>query len=69
MALLVHLIDEVDAKAKHVKEAKKLNIHVIRDTFFKECQKGGAAILIEQHSLAPWGGDVSTTQLQQEDAS
>ena len=51
-------IDEVDAKAKHVKEAKKLNIHVIGDTFFKECQKGGAAILIEQHRLAPWGGDV-----------
>ena len=42
-----------------VNEAKAADVHVIDEDFLNACKKGGAALLITQHSICAWGSDVS----------
>ena len=52
-------IDEVEKKSKAIKEAEAADVHVVDEEFLDKVQKGGAALLISQHSIASWGSDVS----------
>ncbi|XP_052769011.1 poly [ADP-ribose] polymerase 1-like [Mya arenaria] len=49
--------DEVDKKSKSIKEAESMDVHVVDETFLEKVTKGGAALLITQHSIATWGSD------------
>lgn len=58
--VFVMISDEVAKKSKSVKEAEKADVHVVDEEFLDKVQKGGAALLIVQHSIASWGSDVSS---------
>ncbi|XP_069116799.1 poly [ADP-ribose] polymerase 1-like [Argopecten irradians] len=48
---------EVDKKSKTIKDAEKADIHVVDEGFLDSVQKGGALLMIQSHSIAPWGAD------------
>jgi hypothetical protein len=48
----------VNKKTKSIKEAEKADVHVVDEEFLTKVEKGGAALLITSHSIAPWGSDV-----------
>ena len=50
---------EVTKMSKQIKEAEKADVHVVDEAFLDGVAKGGAALLITQHSIAGWGSDVS----------
>ncbi|KAH3844594.1 poly [ADP-ribose] polymerase 1-like [Dreissena polymorpha] len=56
-AAVISTKDEVEKKSKAVKEAEKADVHVVDEEFLDKVQKGGAALLITAHSIAPWGSD------------
>ncbi|KAL4239025.1 Poly [ADP-ribose] polymerase 1 [Mactra antiquata] len=49
--------DEVEKMSKSMKEAKTADVHVVDEDFLNKVEKGGAALLIIQHSIAGWGSD------------
>ncbi len=55
------IADEVEKKSKHIKDAEKADVHVVDELFLEEVKKGGAALMIQKHSIASWGSDVSLT--------
>ena len=48
--------------SRQIKEAEKAEVHVVDEGFLTAVAKGGAALLITQHSIASWGSDVSDVQ-------
>lgn len=50
---------EVDKMSKFIKQAKASDTNVVDEAFLDSAKKGGAALFIKQHSISPWGGDVS----------
>lgn len=54
----IWILEEVEKKSKSIKEAEKAGVHVVDEDFLDKVQKGGAALLITQHSIASWGSDV-----------
>ena len=53
---------EVNKRSPKITKAEALNVHVVSVEFLNEVEKGGDILkLIPQHSIAPWGSDVSTT--------
>ncbi|KAL5008566.1 hypothetical protein ScPMuIL_014147 [Solemya velum] len=57
IAACISTKDEVGKMSKHIKDSKKADIHVIAEDFLEDVSKGGAALLIQKHSLASWGAD------------
>ena len=55
---------EVDKMGKVMKQAQAADVHVVDESFVEAAGKigaGSAVALIEQHKIAAWGSDVSTT--------
>jgi len=52
-------VDEVKKKSKQIAEAEDADVHVVDEGFLDKVTRGGAALLITSHSIAPWGSDVS----------
>ncbi|KAJ8308841.1 hypothetical protein KUTeg_013715 [Tegillarca granosa] len=57
VAACISTKDEVKKKSKNIKDAEKSDIHVVAEDFLEDVKKGGAALLIQKHSIAPWGSD------------
>lgn len=57
VAAVISTKDEVAKKSKVIKEAEKADVHVVDEDFLTKVEKGGAALLITQHSIASWGSD------------
>jgi len=59
--VLVVCTAEVDKLGKAMKQAKAADVHVVDEGFLDDVGKSPAAVtqLIVQHSIAPWGSDVS----------
>ncbi|XP_060555294.1 poly [ADP-ribose] polymerase 1-like [Ruditapes philippinarum] len=57
VAAVISTTDEVHKKTKSIKEAEKADVHVVDEDFLTKVEKGGAALLITSHSIAPWGSD------------
>lgn len=53
------LIAEVDKMSDKIKKAKEFEVHVVDEEFLDKIAKGNIVALIQQHSIAPWGADVS----------
>ena len=51
--------EEVKKKSKVIKEAEKCGVHVVSEDFLSEVKSGNALSLIQKHSIASWGDDVS----------
>lgn len=51
---------EVAKKSKGIKDAEKANIQVVDEGFLDAVKKGGAVLLIQSHSMVPWGSDPSS---------
>ncbi|CAH1792738.1 unnamed protein product [Owenia fusiformis] len=49
--------DEVAKCSKKIQDAKKADVHVISEDFINAVEKGGALLMIQQHSIASWGSD------------
>jgi hypothetical protein len=49
----------VKKKSRVIADAEAAEVHVVDEGFLAAVAKGGAALLITQHSIAPWGADVS----------
>lgn len=50
---------EVKKNLKVIKEAKKNDIHVVKEDFLDEAMKVDPCTLIDKHKLSDWGSDVS----------
>lgn len=46
---------EVDKKSKKMKDAEKYNVPVVSEKYLDAVKKGGAKLMITQHSIVPWG--------------
>ncbi|XP_070576368.1 poly [ADP-ribose] polymerase 1-like [Ptychodera flava] len=57
VACVISTQEEVDKMSKKIAEAKKADIHVVSEDFLESVKKGGAALMIQQHSIASWGAD------------
>lgn len=53
------LVAEVDKMSDKIKKAKEFQVHVVDEEFLDKIAKGNIVALIQQHSIAPWGADVS----------
>ncbi|XP_077994827.1 poly [ADP-ribose] polymerase 1-like [Glandiceps talaboti] len=51
---------EVKKMAKKMKDAKAADVHIVSEDFLENVKKGGAALMINKHSIATWGGDPSS---------
>ncbi|KAK3578700.1 hypothetical protein CHS0354_008557 [Potamilus streckersoni] len=60
VAACISTKEEVEKKSKNIKEAEKNDVHVVAEDFLEDVKKGGAALMITQHSIASWGGDPIT---------
>lgn len=49
------LAAEVDKKSKKMKDAEKYNLPVVSEKYLDAVKKGGAKLMITQHSIVPWG--------------
>ena len=56
--LRVLLAAEVEKNSKLIKAAKDSDIQVVDIGFVEAVKKGGAALLIKQHSICSWGSEV-----------
>ena len=54
----VLLTAEVEKNSKLIKAAKDSDIQVVDVGFVEAVKKGGAALLIKQHSICSWGSEV-----------
>ncbi|XP_046355890.2 poly [ADP-ribose] polymerase 1-like [Haliotis rufescens] len=57
VAAVISTKDEVTKKSKNIKDAEKSDVHVIAESFLEDVKKGGAALMIQKHSIATWGAD------------
>ncbi|XP_072171566.1 poly [ADP-ribose] polymerase 1-like [Diadema setosum] len=48
---------EVKKMNKKMREAKANDVHVVSEDFLDAVKKGGAALMISQHSICSWGSD------------
>ena len=46
---------EVDKKSKKMKDAEKFDIPVVSEDYLEAVKKGGARLMISQHSITSWG--------------
>ena len=44
-----------DSKSKKMREAEKFNIPVVSEDYLEAVKKGGAMLMISQHSIVSWG--------------
>ncbi|XP_077991916.1 poly [ADP-ribose] polymerase 1-like [Glandiceps talaboti] len=57
VACVISTQEEVDKMSKKITEAKKADVHIVSEDFLENVKKGGAALMIANHSIATWGGD------------
>ncbi len=50
--------------SKQIKEAKANDVHVVDEGFLDAVKIGGAALLIQSHSICTWGCDVRAISFQ-----
>ncbi|XP_006812383.1 poly [ADP-ribose] polymerase 1-like [Saccoglossus kowalevskii] len=60
VACVISTQDEVNNMSKKIKEAKAAGVHVVSEDFLNTVKKGGAALMIQQSSIANWGTDPVT---------
>lgn len=53
-------LDLIDGTNAKIATAKSLDVHCVSQDFLDEVDGGGAAIIIQKKSIAPWGGDVNS---------
>lgn len=51
------LIAEIDKKSKKMKDAEKFDVPVVSEDYLEAVKKGGAKLMISQHSIASWGNN------------
>lgn len=49
------LVAEVDKKSKKMRDAEKFDVPVVSEDYLEAVKKGGAKLMISQHSIASWG--------------
>lgn len=57
---MMYFAAEVEKNSKMIKDAKGADVHVIKEDYLNACRKGGAVLLVQEHSICPWGSDVRT---------
>ncbi|GFS22250.1 poly [ADP-ribose] polymerase, partial [Elysia marginata] len=57
-AAVISSKEELEKNSKTIKEAKKLEVHVVSEDFVKGCSSGDVPKLITTHSIASWGSQV-----------
>nr|XP_053644979.1 poly [ADP-ribose] polymerase 1-like [Cherax quadricarinatus] len=50
--------DLIGGTDKKIDTAKTLNVHCVSEDFLDEVDSGGALLMIEKKSIAPWGGNL-----------
>lgn len=48
---------EVDKKSKKMQDAEKFGVPVVSEDYLEAVKKGGARLMITQHSIASWGNN------------
>ena len=51
------LIAEIDKKSKKMKDAEKFDVPIVSEDYLEAVKKGGAQLMISQHSIASWGSN------------
>ena len=46
---------EIDKKSKKMRDAEKFDVPVVSEDYLEAVKKGGAMLMITQHSIASWG--------------
>ena len=46
---------EIDKRSKKMRDAEKFDIPVVSEDYLEAVKKGGARLMISQHSIASWG--------------
>ena len=46
---------EVDKKSKKMRDAEKFDVPVVSEDYLDAVKKGGAILMISQHSISSWG--------------
>jgi len=49
------LVAEIDKKSKKMRDAEKFDVPVVSEDYLEAVKKGGAKLMISQHSIASWG--------------
>ena len=49
------LLAEVDKKSKKMRDAEKFDVPVVSEDYLDAVKKGGAILMISQHSISSWG--------------
>ena len=49
------LVAEIDKKGKKMRDAEKFDVPVVSEDYLEAVKKGGARLMISQHSIASWG--------------
>ena len=49
------LVAEIDKKTKKMRAAEKLDVPIVSEDYLEAVKKGGARLMISQHSIASWG--------------
>ena len=49
------LAAEIDKKSKKMRDAEKFDVSVVSEDYLEAVKKGGAKLMIAQHSIASWG--------------
>ncbi|XP_019618728.1 PREDICTED: poly [ADP-ribose] polymerase 1-like isoform X2 [Branchiostoma belcheri] len=57
VACVISSKEDVQKMSKKIKDAKAADVHVVSEDFVTDVEKGGAALLIMQKSIASWGSD------------
>jgi len=52
---------EIDKKSKKVRDAEKFDVPVVSEDYLEAVKKGGAKLMIAQHSIASWGNKKGTS--------
>ena len=47
---------EIDKKSKKIRDSEKFDVPVVSEDYLEAVKKGGAMLMIMQHSIASWGG-------------
>lgn len=53
--LICVLVAEVDKKSKKMRDAEKFDVPVVNEDYLDAVKKGGAKLMITQHSIVTWG--------------
>ena len=49
------LVAEIDKKSKKMRDAEKYDVPVVSEDYLEAVKKGGAKLMITQHSIVSWG--------------